>query len=472
MSARRRQPRREPGRVRAAVVLAAGAGALLAAQVAIGTPGMATPPPLDAAAVPPASATSSAWVCGGFASGITSSVILTSSTDHPVRGVLKFVSAVHATGEVPFTVPADGVVALAPNRHLHDGFVATVVTLFGGGVAASTAFDDQGSTGAAPCQSATAARWDFAYGATSRNIDTYLTLTNPTPAVAVASTTFSTPSGLLQPAAFQGIVVPPQRSVTLDLGRHVQGQGLFATEVLATSGRLVASELVVLGGRHHGVAALAGQAGPLPAVVVANSTQRPGAPSLFSVANPSVRAEKVAVRIELASGPLPTTTITLPPHAVALLGPGSFPAVPANFAFAVSFSTTGPGVVVARVATAPVPGAIEVRAVGGAALVRQATTIVLPPAGIGSGGARYGTVGLWATGSSPVTVQPAVGGLHGASIVVPAGRLVELSVAQIPGLNNQRGLLLFASGPLQVMAGAGPSAVPGGQGVAGQAVQP
>ena len=91
-----------------------------------------------------------------------------------------------------------------------------------------------------PCATAGSSQWYFATGATLINASVGLSLLNPYPTDAVVDLSFTTDQGVEQPQEFQGLVVPPDGLLTVNLGDHLRRRQAIATTVTARSGRLVA----------------------------------------------------------------------------------------------------------------------------------------------------------------------------------------------------------------------------------------
>jgi hypothetical protein len=238
----------------------------------------------------------------------------------------------------------------------------------------------------------------------------------------------------LAPAAYQGIAVPPGSLVTENIGDHAPDDTAVATEVTALSGSVVASELQSVGKTGNGGLSLT-IGGPAPATqwVFAQSTGLAGATVAFHVLNPTTRPAVVSVAVGLTQGaaaePL---TMHVSAQSVATLVAESQTRIPQSGPYALTFTSTGPGIVVSRTVVAPagvpapVPEIGDVTGVPGGSRSWILPAVVAP----GSGAWALAVVDL---GPRAATVQ--IRTLGGRALPGQVVRRVELTSPLVIGPN-------------------------------------
>lgn len=92
----------------------------------------------------------------------------------------------------------------------------------------------------APCESGTSTKAYVLADSTLAQSASTLTISNPTATPAVAEVTAFGQATPVSPAPLQGLAVPADGAITIDLGRYVVQQGTFAVAVTAVSGRVAA----------------------------------------------------------------------------------------------------------------------------------------------------------------------------------------------------------------------------------------
>lgn len=117
------------------------------------------------------------------------------------------------------------------------------VTATGASVAVSEG--ESLSTGlvSSPCAVGSAVHGYTASGSTVGSSDTHLAVFDPADAPAVVDVSVGTPAGLLQPEAYQGLVIAPKSLLVLDLAKYVPQRNDVAVEASATVGRVVIGSL-------------------------------------------------------------------------------------------------------------------------------------------------------------------------------------------------------------------------------------
>jgi hypothetical protein len=319
--------------------------------------------------VHPPGAESTSWYCAGgtgYQGGAPATIVMANGSSHPVRGTLTAVTALAASAgsaaawsgahTVDLLVPAGQQLAVGPDQLGAAGFVAAAVVLDGGGVAVTQAVSSPLGWSMAPCASTTGPNWYFAHGATAQGGGLLLSLFNPGATDATVDVSMiSATAGLLAPAAYQGIDVPPGSLVTENLGEHAPADGAIATMVSALSGTLVATELESSGTPGAGGLSLSlGSPAPATEWVFPQNTGITGSSVVFHVFDPSTSPAVVSVAIGLPAGaaaePL---TFRLPGQGQYNLVAGNQTRIPVGTPYALTFTSRGPGILVARQVTAP-----------------------------------------------------------------------------------------------------------------------
>lgn len=329
----------------------------------------ATPATKAKATGSPSGATPPGSIPGGQPSGAV--IALANAGPAPVGGTVSVIGEKGAAARVAVSVPAHGG-TLVDEGHLVGGpDLAATVVLDGGGVAVAQRVAYGKALTVLPCASSTASSWYFASGSTLGSDRLLVSLYNPLPTNAIADLSFATDKGPAAPSDYQGVVVPGMSQVVLSVGQHVQQRSLVATTVEVRLGRLVADEVqVVPGSATSGVAEALGAPAPgavwdLPAGLVASGTLEK-----LDVYNPSARAAKVRVALDLSFGYAAPIDLSVAPGSVTELVANTRRRIPHNSLFGiVATSTNGVGVVVERsfIDRPPQPGRGLADTVGGVA---------------------------------------------------------------------------------------------------------
>ncbi len=387
---------------------------------------------------------SSAWYCAGGSGaqgGAPATIVLTNAGKRPVHGTLTAVSA--PTGNAPspapwagartvkVTVPTDGQVAVGADQLGSTSLVAAAVVLDGGGVAVSESVQSPLGWSMAPCSPTTAGNWYFAHGATAQGGGLILSLFNPTATDAVVNMALvSATAGFLAPAAYQGVDVPPGSLVTENIGDHAPDDDAIATEVTTLSGTVVASELESTGKTGNGGLSLSlGSPAPAPQWVFPQSTGLTGATVAFHILNPTDRPAAVSVAVGLSQGaaaePL---TMNVAPQSLSTLVAENETRIPPSGPYALTFTSTGTGIVVSRTVIAPSGSPAPVPEIGDVAGVpggsrRWLVPAVVPP---GSGAWALAAVDLGRKAATVRILTSTGGPIPGQAVrhVVPGSPLV------------------------------------------------
>ena len=97
------------------------------------------------------------------------------------------------------------------------------------------------------CASTTSAEWNFAAGTTRLGTREMIFLFNPYPDSAVLDITFAADGRTRRPDSYNGLVVPPQSLLPIDVTSVVTLAETISTQITARTGRIVAERLVMFG---------------------------------------------------------------------------------------------------------------------------------------------------------------------------------------------------------------------------------
>lgn len=275
---------------------------------------LSAPPPVPGVAGPVASARdalSSTWYCaGGTAAdgGIADHrVVVVNPTGDEVAGRLTVHPGSLDGAEVaelptarPFTVPAGERVTFRLADVLSAPLASAVVEVDQGGVVVEHQVVGPDGQDTAPCASAAAPEWHFAWGSTARDAREVLVLFNPFPSSVTVDTTFVTEAGTREPLRWQGLTVPAYGVVGMDAGQDVTRRDHVAATVRARGGgRLVVDRLQVFDGTagRQGVDLLSGQPVGVEASVLAHGWVDDASGERVILYNPGSEAAEVEVAV-------------------------------------------------------------------------------------------------------------------------------------------------------------------------------
>jgi Family of unknown function (DUF5719) len=204
----------------------------------------------------PAAAVSSSWFCAGATLGAAGSrtsgvvgsasapgtVVIANSSPNSVNGTVTLVSSQGRNREVPIQVGPQSSWSVPETVPGASGWVGAIVDVDGGGVAVDQLITAAQGRSAQPCASSGSTHWYFPSGMTLINAGEAISLLNPYPTDSIVDLSFSTNQGVEQPQDFQGIDVPADGLVTVDLGSHLRRRSSIATTVTARTGNVVAWE--------------------------------------------------------------------------------------------------------------------------------------------------------------------------------------------------------------------------------------
>ncbi|MEY2471679.1 MAG: hypothetical protein QOK28_1008 [Actinomycetota bacterium] len=204
-----------------------------------------------APAASPPDALTSTWYCaagtsqGGFAD---SSVVVFNPTTRRLRGSIDVVGADGNHGTHPITIQPRERVTTPLSQILRASYVAAMVRLDGGGAIVEHVTTGPVGDAVGACASSASTRWYVPEGATTRSAQLIYALFNPFPDDAIVDMSFATEQGRDAPAAFQGIVVPANGLVPIDVGTHVRRRAHVSAAIHARRGRVVVEALQIHNG--------------------------------------------------------------------------------------------------------------------------------------------------------------------------------------------------------------------------------
>jgi hypothetical protein len=249
-----------------------------------------------------------------------------------------------------------------------------------GSVAVSQEISGSLGWSATPCATAGSAAWYFASGLTMANAGVELTLLNPYPSESVVDLSFTTNQGLETPEEFQGLVVPGDGMLSVNLGDHLRRRQAIATTVTARTGRVVAWKTswvlkpqpgAVLAGTPAASSPLADPSWPVPGVTVTLGASSPGTSwtwpdgmagngiaEQYLIYNPGPDTADVRLSIGLAQGQAEPFDLSVGPYQVQPVVSEQQVRIPSGIAHsAVLVSTNGVPVVAERWISAGPPSA-------------------------------------------------------------------------------------------------------------------
>jgi hypothetical protein len=432
----------------------------------------------------PARALSSSWFCAGATdngpgNGEVSApgrVVIANSGTLPASGSVTLVPSSGANKTVPVRVGPDSSTSVIEHVTGGTAWIGAVVDMDAGAVAVSQEIDSSLGWSATPCATAGSTAWYFATGFTMANAGVELSLLNPYPSDSVVDLSFTTNQGLETPEEFQGLVVPGDGMLTVNLGDHLRRRQAIATTVTARTGRVVAWKTswvlkpqpgAVLAGTPAASSPLADPSWPVPGVTATLGASSPatswtwpdgmagnGVAEQYLIYNPGPDTANVRLSIGLAEGQAEPFDLSVGPYQVEPVVSEQQARIPSGVAHsAVLISTNGVPVVAERWISAGAPSAW--RGIGELPGGQTAAESWLVP-DVRAGTYRHAVVVLYNPGVAPAEAtiaalsqgrRVAIPGLRPATI--DPGQRVAVSInAYVPGLLTP--LLVSATAPIYV----------------------
>ena len=200
----------------------------------------------------PPDALTSTWYCpagtsapGGVAE---STVVMFNPTDKDLAGDIEIVGGDGKRVHRPVALGARTRIAANLYENIQNPYVAAVVRLDGGGAIVEHTTTGPAGTASGPCASSASTHWYVPEGATTRAATLIYALFNPFPDDAIVDLKFSTDQGRDAPSQFQGIVVPANSLVPVNIGDHVRRRAHVSGMAIARRGRIVLEALQVHNG--------------------------------------------------------------------------------------------------------------------------------------------------------------------------------------------------------------------------------
>lgn len=199
----------------------------------------------------------STWFCPGGGAAVAEQAIgLENGSDGPRTATVSVLSG-GAGSQPPAALEVDiearGRVLLQPSREVPGAqWVGAMVEVEGGGVVVEQILTAEGGVGRSPCATRTADSWVVPNGATRLAVEGerfVVMLLNPFPDVAVADIELVADVGR---DSIEGLVVPAQRVVALDVTNEVTVASTVAAFVDVVSGRVAVSWIQIADGPDAG----------------------------------------------------------------------------------------------------------------------------------------------------------------------------------------------------------------------------
>ncbi len=422
----------------------------------------------------PPSALSSSWFCAGATDGrsldLAGKVYVVNDGDTTVTGVVTIVPSRGANRLVPVTVPArSGAIV---NEKVPGGtpWVGAIVDLDGGAVAVDQVINSSLGVVATPCATSGSSHWYFANGFTYINTGVEISLLNPYPTDSVVDLSFTTNQGIEAPEDFQGLVVPGDGMLNVNLGSHLRRRTAIATTVTARTGSVVAWKTdwatppkpgQVLLGTPTANAPLADPAWNIPGMTLTlgspsagtvwtwpNGLTGGGLAEQYVIYNPGPSTADVRLSVGLTQGTAEPFNLSVGPYQVLPVSSQQQARIPAGVAHsAVLESTNGVPVVAERLIVGS-GGSVGWSGLGELPGARVTAPEWLVPLGL-AGTTYAGSLIFYNPGRAPVRV--AVDGLHGGrEVTLPHTGPVTVQPGQRRAVSlNPSG---FKEGPLTVHA--------------------
>jgi hypothetical protein len=314
-------------------------------------------------------ALSSTWYCaGGTATGTKDgaaeqTVHIANSGGQALTAQVTVMPSEGATAVRALTVPARGSVDLVLSTVVVAPSSAAVVEVAGGEVAVSHLLAGPTGKTVAACSSSPSSHWYLPAGTTKPGTRQLLAVFNPFPSEAVVGIGFETDDGTRTPGKWDGLVVPGQRVVLLDVTEVVTLRAQIATTVEARSGRVIVDQIQLSDGTNATVESLAvTPAAPAssPTWWFADGPTGGGVSTSISVQNPSDQTAEVQVQIRLddaaTNGEVEPFEVSVPAHHYGTVDVSGAGRVPQGIGYtAVARSTNGVPIVAARLVGAVAP---------------------------------------------------------------------------------------------------------------------
>jgi len=432
--------------------------ALLAAALGVlGVVSASTSPSAPAAPRPSAMAVgvgteSSASYCGGLEHqpGVVSSTVAIAD----LAGVARTLEVTtsnergRASRRLLAVRPGD-VLHLDPSQLLEGRVEAMTIVADGGGVAATESVTGAGGTAVAPCLTQAGPSWTLTGGSTQVGHSLTVSVLNPYATSAQVTVSFLTPGGFVEPSAYKGLDLGPHQLAVLDVKDVAPKQSSITTDVVTTSGNVVAFAVGRSTSGVGSVSLLPGAPATALAATFALTPNFSGATSRLVLANLATTSVAATVRTTWSPGcgahcAAPDTISVLAGGTLTLqVAPSS--RAPIDVVAATQLVATAPGLVVVQDVATPTSDG-QSAALDDPSLQGATRLVLVDPTP-----SRFERVSMANTGDAAVSVTLEAVGPHGLRI----GRTVSVAPHGVTIVNGRRlgrltggVLLLAATGPI------------------------
>lgn len=201
----------------------------------------------------PDDALGSVWFCAGQTAGddteADGTLVIANPSDDPATGQVEVVSADGERGTQALDLAPWATTRLRVADVLEAEWAAARVETTSGTVAVDHEVAGPKGRDAAPCQTRAGDRWLLPAGASTRDARLTLLVYNPYPDAATVDMSFATADGVRRPGALQGIPVPAESVVPVDVSGVVTVRPLISSTVTARRGRVVVDRIQTYDGR-------------------------------------------------------------------------------------------------------------------------------------------------------------------------------------------------------------------------------
>ncbi len=402
-------------------------------------------------------------------------LVITNAGTSKAAATITDVSSGGSTVNSSVDVPSGGSVSVPESAPGGTGWEGAIVEVDAGQVVVDQSVNGPLGASSSPCATSGSSSWYLPTGQTRVNADEFISLLNPYPSATIVDLSFVTNQGVEQPQNFQGVDVPANGLVNVDLGTYLSRRSAIEATVTARTGSVVAWETEIVTPPAAG-APLVGSAAaskPLadPAWPIAGVTVTLGAPAAatswvwpdglagggmqeqYVVYNPGSKPARVRLSIGLAGGAAEPLSFSVGAGQVVPVVSEQQARIPAGVAHSAKLtSVNGIPVVAERTLTAsqaanPVAGATGTVDGNGQILGGTVTSRrwIIGSAAVDAH--HVGQLVIFNPGAITVTVR-----VSKLSSAVPESLVAGGVVTLHPGGRSALGISSSAAGPIQVSA--------------------
>jgi hypothetical protein len=233
--------------VAVAAIIAIGRGALTPA-----TPVFTVMPTPRTPGVAAGDRLSTAYYCAGSPStgeGVSGEVVIANPDEGPLTGTISLLFTGQPAVVEPFTVGPRNSTSIPLSGRIDTPYVGAMVEIAGtGGIVEQRVITPAG-TSLSPCANEASNSWYFADGSTMDGVDYTLVMSNPFADTAVVDIEFITDQGRRNPDQFQGLVIPAQSVVAIDVdAAGAKDEPQLSIDIQSRRGRIVAAKAQTFAG--------------------------------------------------------------------------------------------------------------------------------------------------------------------------------------------------------------------------------